>query len=314
MQAILDKLSKATINTKNKGQGKAFGRIFEIIFRISLITTITSLGLIVLYILFSGFKLFGSVSFSNFFLGLNWEPVSQKQFGILPMIITSFYITIASLLVSAPIGIACAVYAAELASGTYKISVQAAVQILAGTPSVVFGLIGLAVIAPWVQGLAQVPGLSILAAVIILSIMILPTIVSISQDVIQSVPKEMKEASLSLGATHFQTIMKVIVPIARPGITTAIVLALSRAFGEAMAVKMVIGNIQTMPNFSSEYWFGLLSPARTLTTNIIGDIEYAREGSHLQALFATGAVLFIVIMLVNYIAYLFKKFSVGVKA
>ncbi|MDX1921253.1 MAG: phosphate ABC transporter permease subunit PstC [Candidatus Caenarcaniphilales bacterium] len=303
MQAPLKSLSVSS----SKANGKVFNFVFENIFKISLIATIVSLGLIVLYICFSGFKLFDTVNPLNFFLGKDWEPVSENKFGILPMILASFYITVASLVLSVPIGLGCAICAAELAKGPYKKLIQISVQILAGTPSVVFGLIGLAVVAPWVQGLAQVPGLSILAAVIILSIMILPTIVSISQDVLQSVPKEMKEASLSLGATHFQTIMKVVLPVAQSGIVTAIVLAISRAFGEAMAVKMVIGNIQTMPNFSSQYWYGLLSPARTLTTNIIGDIEYAREGPHLEALFATGSVLFIIIMIVNYVAYLFRS-------
>ena len=184
--------------------------------------------------------------------------------------------------------------------------IQIAIQILAGTPSVVYGLIGIAVVVPWIQKLSQGSGYSILAAIIILSIMILPTIVSISQDAIQSVPSELKQASLALGATRFQTILKVILPVARPGIITAIVLAISRAFGEAMAVKMVTGNIQTMPDCGADKWFGLLSPVRTLTTNIIMDIEYS-EGAHRQALFATGAVLFMVIMIVNYFAYLFRS-------
>ncbi|HEY9886636.1 MAG TPA: phosphate ABC transporter permease subunit PstC, partial [Vampirovibrionales bacterium] len=281
-------------------------RFFEIAFLISLVLTIVSLVLIILYIIFNGALLFQTVPVNEFFFGINWEPVQRKLFGILPMIISSFYITILSLALSAPIGVLCAVCSAELAPKGYKKLIQYAVQLLAGTPSVVFGLIGLTVVAPFIQKIASVPGLSILAAAVILSIMILPTIVGISQDVIQSVPKEMKQASLSLGATHFQSILKVVLPIARPGIITACVLALSRAFGETMAVKMVIGNIQTMPNFGPDYLFGLLSPARTLTTNIIGDIEYAREGPHLQALFATGAVLFLVIMVVNFFAYRLK--------
>jgi phosphate transport system permease protein len=229
------------------------------------------------------------------------------------MIFSSLYITTVSIALSAPIGIGCAIYAAELADGKLRGVIQAAVQILAGTPSVVYGLIGLSVLVPWVQQLGEVPGFSILAAVIILAVMILPTIVGIAQDSIQSVPRELREASLALGATRFQTIMKVVLPIAKPGLTAAIVLAVSRAIGEAMAIKMVIGNIQTWPDLSAEAWFGLLSPARTLTTNIIGDIEYARAGSHLEALFATGAVLFVLVMLVNYFAYIFVTRS-GLRA
>ena len=280
--------------------------IFESIFKFSLLITIVSLVLIAVYIFWNGLQLFTQVSPSKFFFSINWEPTVRKDFGILPMILASFYITFASVLVSVPIGVACSVYAAELAGGTLKKIIQIAIQILAGTPSVVYGLIGIAVVVPWIQKLSQGSGYSILAAIIILSIMILPTIVSISQDAIQSVPSELKQASLALGATRFQTILKVILPVARPGIITAIVLAISRAFGEAMAVKMVTGNIQTMPDFGADKWFGLLSPVRTLTTNIIMDIEYS-EGAHRQALFATGAVLFMVIMIVNYFAYLFRS-------
>jgi phosphate transport system permease protein len=305
MQALFKQKPVETNHPK-----KQFSSVFfELVFQASLLITITSLVLIAIYIFWNGLQLFKTVSPADFFLGVNWDPFSRKVFGILPMIIASFYITIASILISAPVGIACAVCAAELANENFKKIIQASVQILAGTPSVVYGLIGFSLITPWIRTLGQVPGPSILAAIIILSIMILPTIVSISQDVIQSVPKELKQASLALGATHYQTILKVILPVAKPGLITAVVLGLSRAFGEAMAVKMVIGNIQTMPNFSSSRWFGLLSPARTLTTNIIGDIEYAREGAHLQALFATGVVLFVVIMIVNYFAYLFRSRS-----
>jgi len=283
-----------------------FDHFFSNIFKFSLIITVISLVLILLYVFWNGLQLFDKVSPIDFFSKINWEPVGRKEFGILPMIISSFYITLVSVIISAPIGICCAIYAVELANDSLQKLIQVSVQILAGTPSVIFGLLGLSLITPWIQTISPVPGLSILAAIIILSIMILPTIISISQDAIQSVPKEFKQASLALGATHYQTIFKVILPIAKSGIVTAIVLAISRAFGEAMAVKMVIGNIQTMPNFDSSHWFGLLSPARTLTTNIIGDIEYAREGSHLQALFATGTILFLVIMIVNYFAYLVR--------
>jgi phosphate transport system permease protein len=284
-------------------KNKAAQEAFPVIFKLCLLFTLFILGLIFLYILWNGLQLFLHVNPLKFFFGLDWEPVNQKKFGIFPMILSSFFITFASTLISAPIGIMCAIFSAEMAKGALQKAIQASVQILAGTPSVVFGLLGLTIITPWIQTLSDVSGLSMLAAIIILSIMILPTIVSISQDAISSVPKEIKQASLALGATSFQTIFKVILPFAKPGIVTSIVLAISRAFGEAMAVKMVIGNIQTMPNFSQNTWFGLLSPARTLTTNIIGDIEYAREGLHLQALFATGAVLFVAIMLANYIAY-----------
>ncbi|MDX1918616.1 MAG: phosphate ABC transporter permease subunit PstC [Candidatus Caenarcaniphilales bacterium] len=282
--------------------------LFKFLFSASLVLSVLLLVLIALYIFWNGLQLFGTIAPFDVLTGIDWSPSSDK-FGIFPMILSSLLITFLAIMISAPIGIACAVCAAEISHNWYKNLIQAAVQILGGTPSVVFGLIGLSAIVPWIQQFSNSSGLSILAAVIILSIMILPTIVVISQDAIESVPHELKQASLALGATHFQTILKVILPVAKPGITAALVLSVSRAFGEAMAVKMVIGNRQTMPDFIPETFFGLLSSARTLTTNIIGDIEYAKEGSHLQALFMTGAVLFVVIMIVNYIAYVFTSKS-----
>ncbi len=304
MQSIFNQRVSLTHSSKTK----VTNYLFEIIFRLSLIVTIISLALITIYIFVNGLQSFKTVNPANFFFGIDWNPNSFKSpsFGILPMILASFYITFASLLLSAPIGIACAIFASELASGTFKKFIQASVQILAGIPSVVYGLIGFSLLVPWIGTLANVTGYSIMAAILILAVMILPTIVSISQDAIQSVPNELKQASLALGATRFQTIYKVVLPVARPGMITAVVLGISRAFGEAMAVKMVIGSIQTMPNLSPETWFGLLSPARTLTTNIVSDIEYASEGAHRASLFMTGAVLFIVVMIVNYCAYLFR--------
>ena len=166
-----------------------------------------------------------------------------------------------------------------------------------------FGLFGLAFIVPLIQSVSDVAGLSILAAIIILSIMILPTIISISEDAIRAVPKELKESSIALGTTKWQTIYGTVLPASSSGLITAIILSVGRAFGEAMAVKMVIGNTQTMPDFSLNTGFGLLSLARTLTTNIIGDIEYAEPGLHMNALFATGSILFLFIIATNAIAY-----------
>ena len=310
MQSILEKHS-SVLTEKNNLSGKILFTFIEWLFRISLFLTIAVLALITVYIFWNGFKLFHEVSIAEFFLSTKWIP-PKKIFGILPMIISSFYITIASTLISAPIGITCAVWSSEIAGSSLRKLIQTSVQILAGIPSVVYGLVGFVVITPWIRTLGQVTGYSLLAAIIILSIMILPTIVSISQDAIQSVPKELKQASLALGATEMQTITKVILPVAKPGIITAVVLAISRAFGEAMAVKMVIGSIETMPKFDAESWFGLLSPGRTLTTNIIIDLNYA-YGTHLDALFATGAVLFIVIMIVNYFAYILRNHSSKLK-
>lgn len=273
------------------------------IFFLSACVAVLSLLLISVYVFYNGVRIFKVVSVSDFLFGTDWEPVTQKLFGILPMIISSIYVTFGALIISAPLGIGCAIFLAEIAPVRAQEIIRPAVQLLAGIPSVVFGLFGLAFIVPLLQNVAGVAGLSILAAILILSIMILPTIISISEDAIRAVPREIKESSIALGTTKWQTIYGSVIPASLSGLITAIVLALGRAFGEAMAVKMVIGNTQSMPDFSAGSWFGLLSLARTLTTNIIGDIEYAEPGPHMNALFATGAILFIFIILINGVSY-----------
>ena len=279
----------------------------------SAVLAVVSLFLISIYVFYNGMKIFTVVPMGDFLFGFDWEPVTQKLFGILPMIIASIYVTFGALVISIPLGIACAVFLAEIAPPFAQQIIRPAVQLLAGIPSVVFGLFGLTFIVPLIQNFAQVTGLCILAAIIILSVMVLPTIISISEDVIRAVPKELRESSIALGTTRWQTIFGTVIPASSSGLVTAVVLALGRAFGEAMAVKMVIGNTQTMPDFSSNSWFGLLSLARTLTTNIIGDIEYAEPGPHLYALFATGSILFIFIIFTNAISYIFLRKSYEVK-
>src|SRR3989338_5302205 len=283
------------------------------IFFLSAFIAVVSLFLITIYVFYNGIQIFKTVPVKDFLFGSDWEPVTQKLFGVFPMIITSFYVTIGSILISAPLGIACAVFLAEIAPPFAQQIIRPAVQLLAGIPSVIFGLFGLACIVPLIQLGADAAGLSILAAIIILSIMILPTIISISEDAIRAVPKELKESSIALGTTKWQTIYGAILPASSSGLMTATALSLGRAFGEAMAVKMIIGNTQTMPDFSPDTLFGLLSLARTLTTNIIGDIEYAVPGPHLQSLFATGAILFVFIILTNTVYYLFLKKAYGVR-
>lgn len=286
--------------------------LMEKVFFASAFIAVLSLFLITIYIFYNGLKLLKFVSVFDFLFGFDWEPVTQKLFGILPMIIASFYVTLGALIISVPLGIACALFLSEIASTRSQKIIRPAVQLLAGIPSVVYGLLGLALIVPLIQKVFDVAGLSMLAAIIILSIMILPTIISISEDAIRAVPRQLKESSIALGTTKWQTIFGVILPASASGLITAVVLALGRAFGEAMAVKMVIGNTQTMPEFGPESLFGLLSLARTLTTNIIGDIEYAESGAHLDSLFATGAVLFIFIILVNSFSYYIRRKTPGV--
>jgi len=299
---------KKYFDKKEKRFWSGFVNLFmEQLFFLSACVAVISLFLITAYVFYNGFKLFQFVPITDFLFGFDWDPVTQKLFGVLPMIIASCYVTVGALIISAPLGIACAIFLAEIASPSTQQVIRPAVQLLSGIPSVVFGLFGLAFIVPLIQDTGDVAGLSILAAIIILSIMILPTIISISEDAIKAVPKELKESSIALGTTRWQTILGVVLPASSSGILTAIILSIGRAFGEAMAVKMVIGNTQTMPDFSPQTGFGLLSLARTLTTNIVGDIEYAEPGPHLSALFATGAILFLFIIIINATSYVFLR-------
>ena len=306
-------MQKYFIKKEKRFWANLFNNLMGQIFFMSAFIAVVSLLLITIYVFYNGIQAFKVVSLKDFIFGIEWEPVTRKLFGILPMIITSFYVTIGALFLSAPLGIACAIFLAEIAPLSAQQIIRPAVQLLAGIPSVIFGLFGLSFIVPLIQTFAEVAGLSILAAVIILSIMILPTIISISEDAIRAVPKELKESSIALGTTKWQTIYGAILPASASGLMTAIALSLGRAFGEAMAVKMVIGNTQTMPDFSPNTLFGLLSLARTLTTDIIGDIEYAEPGPHLQSLFATGAILFVFIIFTNSIYYLFLKKTYGTR-
>lgn len=300
-------MSTYFVKHKKRFWSSVLNTLMANVFLLSAFLSVVSLLLITVYIFYNGAKLFQVVALTDFLFGFDWEPVTQKLFGIFPMIITSFYVTFGALIVSIPLGIGCAVFLAEIASPLVQQIVRPAVHLLAGIPSVVYGLFGLALIVPFIQEVAGVAGLSILAAIIILSVMVLPTIISISEDAIRAVPKEIKESSLALGTTKWQTIYGAVLPASASGLITAVILAIGRAFGEAMAVKMVIGNTQTMPDFSQDSWFGLLSLARTLTTNIIGDIEYAEAGPHQDALFATGAILFIFIIVSNTVSYIFRR-------
>ncbi len=215
------------------------------------------------------------------------------------MVLGSVYSTLGALILGVPIGVGCAVFLAEIAKPKLANIIRPGVELLAGIPSVVYGLYGLVVLVPLIRKIFNNQGFSVLAASIILAIMILPTIINISESAIRSVPKEYKEASLALGGSHWQAIYKVIVPAARSGIVTGIILGMGRAIGETMAVIMVTGNSTLIPE-------SILSPIRTLTGNIGIEMGYA-SGEHQQALFATGVILFIFIMILNITANLIPK-------
>jgi phosphate transport system permease protein len=232
--------------------------------------------------------------------GTSWRP-GQGQYGILPMIAGSLWVTAVSVVIALPIGLGTAVFLVEVAPGRLAGVVKPAVELLAGIPSVVYGLFGMLMLVPLLRRL-PVPrnsGFGILAAGIVLAVMVLPTLITISADALRAVPQSYKEGSLALGVTHWQTIWGVIVPAARSGIVAAVILAVGRALGETMAMIMVIGNSPIIPvPLSSNPLTILLSQARTLTGNIAVEIAYA-SGLQESALFATGVVLFFLILLIN---------------
>jgi len=260
------------------------------IFFVFALSSISVLALITVFIIMRGAPIIAQVGIINFIFGMEWAP-SRGLFGIFPMIIGTLTVTIGAVIVGVPVGICCAIFLAEFAPQMMSNIFRPAIQLLAGIPSVVYGFLGLLFVVPAVRNYLGGPGLSILTGSIILGIMILPTIISISEVSILALPKQYKEGALALGLTHWQTIYSVMLPAAKSGIVAAVILGIGRAVGETMAVIMVLGNAVALPE-------SILDPVRTLTTNIGIEMGYA-SGEHQQALFATGIVLFISIMLLN---------------
>ena len=256
---------------------------------------------ITFFIFHRGLPLFQRVSIWEFLFTTYWEPTAEPDpgFGILSFIVASVYITVLALLFGVFVGIGCAIFMAEIARGRFARILRSTVELLAGIPSVVYGFFGVVVIAKFVRTLFGGTGYGVLTGAIILAIMILPTVINISEVSIRSVPREYKEGSLAIGATHWQTIWRVILPAARSGIVASIVLGAGRAIGETMAVLMVAGNAPIMPR-------GLLSKARTLTMNIVTDMGYA-SGDHMTSLFTTSIVLFVFIMMLNIAINVFAR-------
>ncbi len=248
------------------------------------------IALITLFIFSKGMPVLLKVGPGDFLLNSDWRP-TKGMFGIGAMVVGSLVVTLASMVWAVPLAIAAAVFMAEIAPHRVAKVLGSLVELLAGIPSVVYGFVGLLVVVPFIREHLGGNGMSVLAGAIILGVMILPTIITISRDSIEAVPKEYKEGSLALGASHYQTIARVIIPAARSGIITAIVLGMGRAIGETMAVVMVTGNAAVIPN-------SILAPVRTMTSNIVLEMGYA-AGDHQAALFATGMILFILIVAMN---------------
>ena len=281
-------------NKKNKSK-YIVDKVTRAIFLICALIAVVSLVLIIGFVFYKGLRPFFAEgkSFIQFIFGTEWYPTSENQkYGILPMIIASIYGTIGALIIGVPIGLLTAIFISEVApKGVSKIIIPA-VELLAGIPSVLYGLFGLAVIVPWIQNTFNLPqGQSLLAVIIVLAVMMLPTIISVSTTAIMAVPKSYKEGSLALGASHIETTFKVVVPAAKSGILAAIVLGCGRAIGETMAIILVGGNSVQIPT-------SIFDKVRPLTSNIALEMGYATQ-SHQELLFATGVVLFAFILILN---------------
>ncbi len=263
------------------------------ILMITAFSAISILLLIALFIINEGLPFIFRYGAGNFLLSSDWQPHLNK-FGIYPMIVASIWVTLGAMIVGAPLGVAGALFLSEYVPRTIMRIVKPTIELLAAIPSVVYGFIGVMVLAPLIRKNFGGPGLSLLAASIILGVMILPTVISISIDSILAVPQSYREGSLALGATTWQTIHMVTIKASKSGIIASIILGLGRAIGETMAVIMVAGNSVNIPHSP-------LDSVRTLTANIALEMSYA-TGMHRQALFATGVVLLIVIIILNSIA------------
>ena len=273
-------------------------KIIEKILLLVALSSVLILGLITIFIFEQGLPLILKVGYRTFLLGERWVP-SQGSYGIFPMIVSSFWVTFGALALSIPLGLACTVFLKEWSPPSAGLFLRPAIHLLAAIPSVIYGFWGLVVLVPLVRNHLGGPGLSILSGSVILGFMILPTIISISEDSLRALPPTYKEGALALGATHWQTIWRVLIPAARSGIVASIVLGMGRAVGETMAMIMILGNSVKMPT-------SFLDSARTLTTNIGLEMAYA-SGDHRQALFATGVVLFVIIMLLNSLAIFLSR-------
>ncbi|MDD7774454.1 MAG: phosphate ABC transporter permease subunit PstC [Eubacteriales bacterium] len=270
------------------------------IFLILGLVTVGCVLLITIYLVLSGLPAIRKIGLIPFLFGKTWaSTAAEPSFGILPFLLTSIYGTAGAILIGVPIGFLTAVYLAKLAPPMVKTVVQAAVSMLAGIPSVVYGLVGMLVLVPGIRKLFNIPdGASLLAAIVVLSIMILPSIIKVSVTALEAVPSEYEDASLALGATPMETYFRVSVPAAKSGIAAAVVLGVGRAIGEAMAVMMVAGNAPNMP--------GLFESVRFLTTAVASEMSYS-SGLQQQALFSIALVLFLFIMLINAALNFFLK-------
>jgi phosphate transport system permease protein len=268
------------------------------LFLVTALTSIIALGLIMVYLFLEGAPIFEHVSVGGFLFGNFWYPTADPpEFGILPMIVASIAVTVFSSLIAIPLGVMTALYLAEIATPRMRGIFKPLVELLAALPSVVIGFFGMVVVAPFLQETFDLnTGLNLLNASLMLAFMSVPTICSVSEDAIYAVPRELKEASLALGATHWETIRRVILPSSLSGVSTAIILGMSRAIGETMVVLMVAGGAAMIPT-------SIFSPLRPMPSSIAAEMAEAPfRSDHYHALFAIGVVLFLFTLVFNIIA------------
>ena len=280
--------------------------IIHIIFLIFGLITVAFVLLITVYLIIAGIPAIRKIGLIKFLFGTKWaSTAAEPEYGILPFILTSIYGTAGAIVIGVTIGFLTSVYLAKIAKPKVRTVIESAVSLLAGIPSVVYGLVGMMVLVPGIRKLFNIPdGASLLAAIIVLAIMILPSIIKVSLTALDAVSKEYEDASLALGANPIETYFRVSVPAAKSGIAAAVVLGVGRAIGEAMAVMMVSGNVPNMPS--------LFQSVRFLTTAVASEMSYA-AGLQRQALFSIALVLFLFIMLINALLNFFLKRSRGTK-
>jgi phosphate transport system permease protein len=280
--------------------------IIRKLFAFFAVLSVLLLGLIVLFLFKEGIPLFEEISVSQFLFGSAWYPTyNPPAYGIWPLIVGSLIVTLFSCLIAVPFGILSAIYISEIAPARIKEILKSVIELLAGLPSVVLGFFGMVIVAPWMQQFFDLPtGLNIVNASVMLAIMAIPTISSISEDALYAVPREFKEAAYALGATKYETIIKVAIPAALSGISTAVILGMARAIGETMVVLMVAGGAAALPR-------GIFDSVRPMPASIAAEMgEAPFQSGHYHALFATGIVLFIITLVFNLTAdYLSTKFK-----
>ncbi len=280
--------------------------VIKNIFAVFALFSLVMLGLIVFFLFREGLPIFKVVSLKDFLFGPFWYPTyDPPEYGIWPLVVGSFVVTIFSSLIAVPLGVLSAIYISEIAPARFKEILKAIIELLAGLPSVVLGFFGMVILAPWMQETFDLPtGLNIANASLMLAVMAIPTISSLSEDALYAVPRDFKEASYALGATKYETITRVIVPAALSGISTAVILGMARAIGETMVVLMVAGGAAALPR-------GIFDSVRPMPASIAAEMgEAPFRGDHYYALFATGIVLFFITLAFNLVAdYISNRFK-----